>query len=73
MNKFIKNIVAFSLKNKAFTFFWVGVLVISGFVAFKGIKTDNIIYSISENGEKYEFTFYFNKGNIAIFYLPIYF
>ncbi|MDY0154827.1 MAG: hypothetical protein RBR72_09720, partial [Prevotella sp.] len=32
----------------------------SGFVAFKGIKTDNIIYSISVNGEKYEFTFYFN-------------
>ncbi|MBP8934496.1 MAG: hypothetical protein KBG68_02195 [Prevotella sp.] len=32
----------------------------SGFIAFKGIKTDNIIYSITVNGEKYEFTFYFN-------------
>ncbi|BCS85561.1 hypothetical protein prwr041_14540 [Prevotella herbatica] len=32
----------------------------SGFIAFKGVKTDNIIYSISVNGEKYEFTFYFN-------------
>ena len=35
MNKFIKNIIAFSLKNKAFTFFWVGVLVIAGVVAFQ--------------------------------------
>ena len=32
----------------------------SGFIAFKGVKTDNIIYSISVNGEKYEFTFNFN-------------
>lgn len=35
MNKLIKNIIAFSLKNKPFTFFWVSVLIISGFVAFK--------------------------------------
>ena len=35
MNKFIKNIVAFSLKNRAFTFFWVALLVIAGVVAFK--------------------------------------
>lgn len=35
MNKFIKNIIAFSLKNKAFTFFWVGILVIAGVIAFK--------------------------------------
>ncbi len=34
MNKFIKNIIVFSLKNKAFTFFWVAVLVIAGVVAF---------------------------------------
>lgn len=34
MNKFIKNIIAFSLKNKAFTFFWVAILVIAGVVAF---------------------------------------
>lgn len=34
MNKFIKNIIVFSLKNKAFTFFWVAALVIAGVVAF---------------------------------------
>lgn len=30
MNKFIRNIVAFSLKNRFFTFFWVGLLVLAG-------------------------------------------
>lgn len=35
MNKFIRNIVAFSLKNKAFTFFAVAVIVIAGIVAFR--------------------------------------
>ena len=40
MNKFIKNIIAFSLKNKAFTFFWVGILVIAGFVAFKNMPIE---------------------------------
>jgi cobalt-zinc-cadmium resistance protein CzcA len=40
MNKFIKNIIAFSLRNKPFTFFWVGVLVISGFVAFKNMPIE---------------------------------
>ncbi len=35
MNKFIKNIIAFSLKNRAFTFFWVAILVIAGVFAFK--------------------------------------
>ena len=35
MNKFIKNIIAFSLKNKAFTFFWVAILIIAGVVAFQ--------------------------------------
>jgi cobalt-zinc-cadmium resistance protein CzcA len=34
MNKFIRNIVAFSLKNKFFTFFMVLVLVIAGVVSF---------------------------------------
>jgi cobalt-zinc-cadmium resistance protein CzcA len=34
MNNFIKNIIAFSLKNKFFTFFWVGLLVIAGTVSF---------------------------------------
>jgi cobalt-zinc-cadmium resistance protein CzcA len=40
MNKFIKNIIAFSLKNKPFTFFWVSVLVIAGFVAFKNMPIE---------------------------------
>lgn len=30
-----KNIIAFSLKNRAFTFFWVAILVIAGVFAFK--------------------------------------
>jgi len=40
MNKFIKNIIAFSLKNKAFTFFWVGLLVIFGVIAFKNMPIE---------------------------------
>lgn len=40
MNKLIKNIIAFSLKNKPFTFFWVGILVISGFVAFRNMPIE---------------------------------
>ena len=40
MNKVIKNIIAFSLKNKPFTFFWVGILVIAGFVAFKNMPIE---------------------------------
>lgn len=35
MNKFIKSIIAFSLKNKAFTFFWVGILAVSGYLSFR--------------------------------------
>jgi len=34
MNKFIKGIIAFSLKNKFFTFFWVTLLVLAGLVSF---------------------------------------
>lgn len=34
MNNFIKNIISFSLKNKFFTFFWVGLLVIAGTISF---------------------------------------
>ncbi|GAB3413577.1 efflux RND transporter permease subunit [Niabella aquatica] len=34
MNRFIKNIVAFSLKNKFFTFFWVGIIAIAGIFSF---------------------------------------
>ncbi|MDR3266270.1 MAG: CusA/CzcA family heavy metal efflux RND transporter [Tannerella sp.] len=34
MNKFIKNILTFSLKNKFFTFFWVFILFIAGIISF---------------------------------------
>jgi cobalt-zinc-cadmium resistance protein CzcA len=34
MNKFIKNIISFSLKNRFFTFFWVLLLVIGGTISF---------------------------------------
>jgi heavy metal efflux system protein len=34
MGKFIKNIIAFSLKNRFFTFFWVLLLVIGGVISF---------------------------------------
>jgi cobalt-zinc-cadmium resistance protein CzcA len=34
MNNFIKNIIGISLKNKFFTFFWVGILVIAGIFSF---------------------------------------
>lgn len=34
MNRFIKNIIAFSLKNKFFTFFWVGIIAIAGIFSF---------------------------------------
>src|SRR6478609_2458202 len=40
MNKFIKNILAFSLKNKFFTFFWVGILVISGAISYINIPIE---------------------------------
>lgn len=40
MNKLIKNIISFSLKNKAFTFFGVIILVISGFIAFKNMPIE---------------------------------
>ena len=40
MNKFIKNIIAFSLKNKSFTFFWVGILAVSGFIAFRNMPIE---------------------------------
>jgi len=34
MNRFIRNIIAFSLKNKFFTFFWVSILIIAGTISF---------------------------------------
>jgi cobalt-zinc-cadmium resistance protein CzcA len=40
MNKFIKNILAFSLKNRFFTFFWVGLLVIGGVVSYINIPIE---------------------------------
>ncbi|RXR24500.1 efflux RND transporter permease subunit [Flavobacterium stagni] len=40
MNRFIRNIIAFSLKNRAFTFFWVGIMAISGFLAFKNMPIE---------------------------------
>lgn len=40
MNKLIRNIIAFSLKNKSFTFFGIGVLIISGVVAFKNMPIE---------------------------------
>lgn len=40
MNKFIKNIIAFSLKNKAFTFVWVGIIAIAGFISFKNMPIE---------------------------------
>ncbi len=40
MTKFIRNIIAFSIKNKGFTFFWVGILVISGYLSFKNMPIE---------------------------------
>ena len=40
MNKFIKNIIAFSLKNKSFTFIWVGILAVLGFISFRNMPID---------------------------------
>ncbi len=40
MNKFIKGILAFSLKNKFFTFFWVGILVVSGAISYINIPIE---------------------------------
>jgi cobalt-zinc-cadmium resistance protein CzcA len=35
MNRFIRNIVAFSLKNRFFTFFWVAIMIIAGVVSYR--------------------------------------
>lgn len=40
MNKFIRSIISFSLKNKLFTFFWVGLIVIAGWVSFINIPIE---------------------------------
>ncbi|MGN7823217.1 efflux RND transporter permease subunit [Chitinophaga sp. 22536] len=40
MNRFIKQILAFSLKNKYFIFFAAGVMAIAGYLSFKQIGVD---------------------------------
>ena len=40
MNKLIKNIIGFSLRNKMFTFFWIGIVVIAGVISYKNIPVE---------------------------------
>jgi cobalt-zinc-cadmium resistance protein CzcA len=40
MNKFIKNLLAFSLKNKFFTFFWVSILTLGGIISYVNIPIE---------------------------------
>ncbi|MGE5393868.1 MAG: efflux RND transporter permease subunit [Candidatus Saccharibacteria bacterium] len=40
MNNFIKNIISFSLKNKFFTFFWVGIILAAGIYSFVKIPIE---------------------------------
>jgi heavy metal efflux system protein len=40
MKNFIKAIIGFSLRNKAFTFFWVSVLVIAGVISFRNMPIE---------------------------------
>lgn len=40
MNRFIKSIITFSLKNKVFTFVWVGILAIAGLISFKSMSIE---------------------------------
>ncbi|MBL7913386.1 MAG: efflux RND transporter permease subunit [Bacteroidia bacterium] len=62
MNKFIKNIISFSLKNKVFTFFWVGLIVIAGIIsyvkipieAFPDVTNTQIIIVTEWNGRSAE-------------------
>lgn len=62
MNKFIKKILAFSLKNKFFTFFWVALLIISGIIsyikipieAFPDVTNTQIIVVTEWNGRSAE-------------------
>lgn len=35
MNKLIRNIVAFSLKNRFFTLFWVGIMIVAGVISYR--------------------------------------
>ncbi len=62
MNNFVKNIIAFSLKNKFFTFFWVGILMIAGTIsylkipieAFPDVTNTQIIIVTEWNGRSAE-------------------
>src|ERR1051325_2285764 len=38
--KFIKNIIAFSLANKIFTFVWVGILIVAGIISYMNIPLE---------------------------------
>lgn len=40
MNKFIRSVISFSLKNRFFTFFWVGILVIAGVFSYMNIPLE---------------------------------
>jgi cobalt-zinc-cadmium resistance protein CzcA len=40
MNKFIRNTISFSIKNKSFTFFWVFLLMFAGFWAFRSMPIE---------------------------------
>ncbi|MCD2424763.1 CusA/CzcA family heavy metal efflux RND transporter [Niabella pedocola] len=40
MNRFIKSIITFSLKNKVFTFVWVGILAIAGLISFRSMPIE---------------------------------
>lgn len=62
MNNFIKSILSFSLKNKFFTFFWVGLIVIAGVIsyiripieAFPDVTNTQIIIVTEWNGRSAE-------------------
>lgn len=40
MNKFIRGVISFSLQNKPFTFFWVGLLAVAGYISFLNIPIE---------------------------------
>lgn len=62
MNNFIKGILSFSLKNKFFTFFWVGLIVVAGVIsyiripieAFPDVTNTQIIIVTEWNGRSAE-------------------
>jgi len=74
MNKFIRNILSFSLKNKLFTFFWVGILVFAGLIsylripieAFPDVTNTQIIIVTEWNGRSAEEVERFVTGPIEI-------